>query len=82
LNTQKNLIDNFKKVCICRSITAATIMQAIRDGCLSFEALRRKIGVGTGNCKAKRCRQNIEKRVQDHKKALKAEEVETAGKET
>ncbi|UCD12454.1 MAG: (2Fe-2S)-binding protein [Nitrospinaceae bacterium] len=82
MNTQKNLIDNFKKVCICRSITAATIMQAIRDGCLSFEALRRKIGVGTGNCKAKRCRQNIEKRVQDHKKALKAEEVETAGKET
>jgi len=82
LNTQKNLIDNFKKVCICRSITAATIMTAIREGCLSFEALRRKIGVGTGNCKAKRCRQNIEKRIQDHKKAQAAEAPEPAGKET
>jgi len=85
LNTQKNLIDNFKKVCICRSITAATIMQAIRDGCLSFEALRRKIGVGTGNCKAKRCRHNIEKRIQDYKKSQEAdaaEEIEPAGKET
>lgn len=82
MTTQKNLIDNFKKVCICRSITAATITQAIKDGCLSFEALRRKIGVGTGNCKAKRCRHNIEKRVQDHKDSLKAQEAEPAGKET
>jgi len=73
LNTQKNLIDNFKKVCICRSITAATIMRAVREGSLSFEALRRKIGVGTGNCKAKRCRQNIEKRVRDYKTSVKTE---------
>jgi bacterioferritin-associated ferredoxin len=78
LNSQKNLIDNFKKVCICRSITAATIMRSIREGSLSFEALRRKIGVGTGNCKAKRCRQNIEKRVRDYKTSMKTEaEVES-----
>ncbi len=44
-------------------------MQAIRQGCLSFEALRRKIGVGTGNCKAKRCRSNIERRIHDYKKS-------------
>ncbi len=71
MSSQKELIDNFKKVCICRSIKAGTIMQAIRGGCLSFEALRRKIGVGTGNCKAKRCRSNIEQRVLDYKRSQK-----------
>lgn len=76
MSSQKELIDSFKKVCLCRSIKAGTIMSAIRDGSLSFEALRRKIGVGTGNCKAKRCRSNIEKRIKDYKDGQK-EEVET-----
>jgi hypothetical protein len=40
----------------------------MEDGSLSFEALRRTIRVGTGNCKAKRCRENIEKMVFDFKK--------------
>jgi hypothetical protein len=42
-------------------------MTAIQEGSLSFEALRKKIGVVTGNCKAKRCRSKIEERVKDHK---------------
>lgn len=42
-------------------------MTAIRDGALTFEALRRELGVGTGNCKAKRCRSKIEERIKDHK---------------
>ncbi len=48
-------------------------MSAIQQGALSFEALRRKIGVGTGNCKAKRCRTPIEKRVRDYKNSLELE---------
>ena len=47
------MINNFKKVCICRSVTGGTIMKAIREGSLSFESLRRAIRIGTGNCKAK-----------------------------
>ena len=35
------MINHFKKVCICRSVTGGTIMKAIREGSLSFEALRR-----------------------------------------
>jgi bacterioferritin-associated ferredoxin len=69
LETKKQLIDSFKKVCICRSIKAGTIMTAIKEGSLSFEALRRKIGVGTGSCKAKRCRPKIEERIKDFKAA-------------
>ena len=72
METKKQLIDSFKKVCLCRSIKAGTIMAAIQEGTLTFEALRRKIGVGTGNCKAKRCRPNIEKRIKDHKETLTA----------
>ena len=57
-------------------MTGGTIMKAIREGSLSFEALRRAIGVGTGNCKAKRCRPKIEAQLQAYKKSL-----ESAGKE-
>ncbi len=73
METKKQLlIDSFKKVCICRSIKAGTIMTAIQEGSLTFEALRKKIGVGTGNCKAKRCRSKIEDRIKDHKASLDA----------
>ena len=71
LETKKHLIDSFKKVCICRSIKAGTIMAAIKEGSLTFEALRKNIGVGTGNCKAKRCRSKIEERIKDYKESTK-----------
>ncbi len=64
------MINNFKKVCICRSVTGGTIMKAIREGSLSFEALRRAIRVGTGNCKAKRCRPKIEAQLVIYKAGL------------
>jgi len=72
LETKKQLIDSFKKVCLCRSIKAGTIMATIQEGACTFEELRKKIGVGTGNCKAKRCRPNIEKRIKDYKASLAA----------
>ena len=49
-------------------------MTAIEEGSLSFEALKRKIGVGTGNCRAKRCRPKIEERIKDHKATTSAGE--------
>jgi len=39
----------------------------MEDGALSFEALRRTIRVGTGNCKTKRCREKIERMVSEFK---------------
>ena len=68
LTSEKKIINNFKKVCICRSIKGGTILKAMKDGALSFEALRRTIRVGTGNCKAKRCRANIEGMISEFKK--------------
>ena len=52
-------------------------MAAIRGGTMTFEALRREIGVGTGNCKAKRCRTKIEDRIQSHKDSLKEAPIES-----
>ncbi len=72
METKKQLIDSFKKVCLCRSIKAGTITAAIQEGSLTFEALRKNIGVGTGNCKAKRCRAKIEERIKDHKESIQA----------
>ena len=72
METNKQLIDSFKKVCLCRSIKAGTITAAIQEGSLTFEALRKNIGVGTGNCKAKRCRAKIEERIKDYKDRLNA----------
>ena len=51
-------------------------MAAIEEGSLSFEALKRKIGVGTGNCRAKRCRPKIEERIKDHKATTSVREGE------
>ncbi len=51
-------------------------MKAIDGGALSFEALRRAISVGTGNCGAKRCRPKIEETLKKYKAALKAEDPE------
>ncbi|MFQ5481229.1 MAG: (2Fe-2S)-binding protein [Nitrospinaceae bacterium] len=84
MSSQAQLIDHFKKVCICRSITGGAITKAIREGCLSFEALRRKIRVGTGQCGAKRCRKKIEERVRVHKASLQteAETVQPSSSET
>lgn len=53
----------------------------MREGALSFNALRNAISVGTGNCKAKRCRSNIEKRLKDYKESQKAESDAVASKE-
>lgn len=71
METKKQFLDNLKKVCLCRSIKAGTIMAAIKGGTLTFEGLRKELGVGTGNCKAKRCRSKIEERIKEYKDSLK-----------
>ena len=71
MTSENKIINNFKKVCICRSIKGGTILTAIKNGALSFEALRRTVRVGTGNCKAKRCRANIEAMINEFKKEQK-----------
>ena len=80
MSAPSHLIDHFKKICICRSVTGGTIMKAIEGGCLSFEALRRTIRVGTGQCRARRCREKIEDKIRTYKsnRAAEAEILEAS----
>ena len=68
--SQADLIKNLKKICICRSVTQGAIFTAIQNGATSFESLRRKLNLGTGYCKAKRCRPKIQGILKDRKKDL------------
>ena len=68
--SQADLIMNFKKICICKSITQGAITAAIQEGAMSFEALRSKLRTGTGYCKARRCRPKIQGLIKDYKKSL------------
>lgn len=68
------MINNFKKICICRSVTGGTIMKSIREGKLTFESLRRSIRIGTGTCKAKRCRPKVEELLTAYKESLDKED--------
>ena len=70
LGTQKQILENFKKVCICRSITGGTILKAMEEGHLSLPALRRKLGVTMGNCQGKRCKPKLEERIKEFKESL------------
>jgi hypothetical protein len=54
----------------------------MREGALSFNALRRAISVGTGNCKAKRCRSNIETRLKDFKETKVTQEAKISESDT
>ncbi|MBL10219.1 MAG: (2Fe-2S)-binding protein [Acidiferrobacteraceae bacterium] len=70
--SQAELIKSLKKICICRSVTQGSILTAIQDGATSFEALRRKLNLGTGYCKAKRCRPKIQTILKEYKDDHKA----------
>ena len=81
LSTHAELVNQYKKICICRSIKGGTIMKAIRGGALTFEALRKAISVGTGNCGAKRCRPKIEEQLIKYKAEQALETTPDSGKE-
>ena len=67
LSSQQQILDNYKKVCLCRSITGGTIMKAMQEGHLTLSSLRRKLGVTTGNCQGKRCKSKLEERLKEYK---------------
>lgn len=58
-NAQNQLIENYKVICLCRSIKKGTILKAIKDGCKSVEDINRKLGAGGGDCNGERCQEKI-----------------------
>lgn len=51
--------DKYTKVCICRSISRATIKESIRNGAKNLNEVKRKTMATTGSCKGDRCSYKI-----------------------
>ncbi|MDA3730898.1 (2Fe-2S)-binding protein [Niameybacter massiliensis] len=54
-------------VCLCKGVSEETIIKAIKEGAITFEAVGEKTGAGTGVCHGARCKQTIERLIEEHK---------------
>ncbi|MDZ4992136.1 (2Fe-2S)-binding protein [Clostridium perfringens] len=54
-------------VCLCKGVSEEKIVEAIKEGALSFEAVGEKTGAGTGACRGARCKCKIEELVEENK---------------
>ena len=46
-------------VCCCEDITKAEVLEAIRRGATTLDAIKRRIGAGMGRCQGSRCQQKM-----------------------
>ena len=53
-------------ICQCEGITKAEILEAIRRGAASVEAVKRRVGSGMGRCQGSRCTYRIEKLLEEY----------------
>lgn len=44
-----------RKVCICRSVSLGTVLDAIDSGCRTPEEVNARTRCGTGDCRGSRC---------------------------
>ena len=56
----QQIIENFKVVCLCKSIKKGSIIKAIQGGCQTVEEVNSKLGSGSGDCQGERCQDKIE----------------------
>ena len=54
-------------ICQCENITKAEILEAIRRGASTVNAVKRRVGSGMGRCQGSRCSWAIEKMLEDAK---------------
>ena len=53
-------------ICQCEKITKAQIREAIRRGATTVDGVKRRVGSGMGRCQGSRCRQQIEKLLEEY----------------
>ncbi|WP_300256889.1 (2Fe-2S)-binding protein [Clostridium sp.] len=54
-------------VCLCKGISEEKIVEAVKNGALSFEEVGEKTGAGTGPCCGARCKCKIEELIEENK---------------
>lgn len=60
--------DRYTKVCLCKSISRATIKDSIRNGAKTLEDVKRKTRATTGSCKGNRCSFKIKELIEGYSK--------------
>lgn len=54
-------------ICLCKKISKETIVNAIKEGATTVEAVKEKTGASSGACKGARCKSKIEALIEEHK---------------
>ena len=54
-------------VCLCKNISEETIVNAIKDGATTVEAVKEKTGATGGHCHGGRCKKKVEALIEENK---------------
>lgn len=63
------VMDKITKVCLCKSISRATIKKAILDGAHTVPKVNAAVGSGSGPCRGQRCGPKIQALIDQMKEA-------------
>lgn len=67
---QAEVIRDYAKVCICKSITRKTMKKVIKEGATTLEQVRYKTSAGSGPCKGRRCTPRIEELLKEYEAGM------------
>ncbi|MGL1890495.1 MAG: (2Fe-2S)-binding protein [Spirochaetaceae bacterium] len=70
--TEEEIKNRYKKVCLCRSISKGTIIDAVKNGASTVEDVKRRTRATTGSCKGTRCKENISAIIKEVKEVKEA----------
>lgn len=65
-NLTEEILDKQTKVCICKSISRATIKNAIKNGASTLDEIKETTGAAKGGCNGCRCIPKIEELIIDN----------------
>jgi len=54
-------------VCLCKNISEETIINAIKEGATTVEAVKEKTGATGGGCRGARCKNKVEELIEQYK---------------
>ncbi|MDD2534614.1 MAG: (2Fe-2S)-binding protein [Eubacteriales bacterium] len=63
------VMDKITKVCLCKSISRATIKKAILEGAHTVQKVNAAVGSGSGPCRGQRCGPKIQGIIEQMKEA-------------
>lgn len=54
-------------VCLCKQVSKETIVEAIKNGATTLEAIKETTGASTGACHGTRCTETIKRLIEENK---------------